>query len=569
MSGNKRTVKKDRKRAQATKQRESGPRSQNSLQAESQTDVLLERVRQDPGLLSSAEVLHLQRTLGNQQVGQLLGPAVQGRAARLGGRTTGRPASVQRVLDEGKYKPEAIREAGMQPGFKLFGRTAFSKLLLALRQYYNSKNQTEQYVNLNKVIAQATAYEQSATRGKEHKGKKATRESNKGKLVSDLLVDAQAEVDNLKTNVDEGLMFHITGNDPSTAVMMMANRVAAAIGKSLTQMKAMSAEDLKMEYIEKVYLDYRIKSSAGLDTGEKGKLYDQLELNFSSIQADKLAPESEAKELFEKIKASQIHDPVAYRSGRAPKFERGGTADEGIQPGVPGWSAQNQINITGNDDFRTKVKGLLDVIATVKVGREMLQGLGAAAEANEDMVHGDNRTTVATISPPSISNVARLDAQSGPYMYKAAAGGASAVVDPDNPFVGSDLAQGDAEKWRIRDAAIGLFHELIHTYLHKIGGDEFAAKEDPSIKINPGSQGGLAEVRITGVPYEKEINGQTYTFPFDDPDYNYISENTFRREFAAAQGAEEVYLRPSYGNEPGQKPLGLAPVPLPKQEATE
>jgi hypothetical protein len=177
------------------------------------------------------------------------------------------------------------------------------------------------------------------------------------------------------------------------------------------------------------------------------------------------------------------------------------------------------------------------------------------------MVHDEASVTVATIAPPSISSVSRFDAGTGEYMYSASAGANAAVIDPDNPFVGPDLAQGVAEPWRIRHAAIGLFHELVHAYLAKTP-EVFKSVEDEAITLTPGAQGGIAEVRVTGVPYEKQEGDETYTFPFDDPEYNYISENTFRREFAASQGAEEVYLRPSYGNEPGQRPLGLGPTAI-------
>jgi hypothetical protein len=243
---------------------------------------------------------------------------------------------------------------------------------------------------------------------------------------------------------------------------------------------------------------------------------------------------------------------------------RGGSTDEQFAPDVEGWSGKNAMQISGNKDFRDKIKALLDIIKLVPVGKELLQGLGSAAEVGEDMKHNEAKNTVVNISPPALSSVTRRDQGTGQFMYSASAGASSVAIDPDNPFVGEDVTKGVAEPWRIRHAAIGLFHELIHAYLHKIGGEEFESAEDKHKKLQIGSQGSLPEVRITGVPYEMDEDGHKYTFPFDDPEYNYISENTFRREFAAAQGLEEVYLRPSYGNQPGQKPLGLGPTPLKK-----
>jgi len=510
-----------------------------------------------PGALTPTQVLQLQRTIGNRGV------------ARYIGRTQPAPmppGSIQRMLDANKYSPTALKAGGLKAHFKLIGKTSFGKLNVALGNYFASANVTEEYVNLNKVMAAAADYQGSSERGKTHKGKQKAREDAKQQLVADLVTDGQAELDNLKANVDPGLMQHLIGSDAETAVMVLANKVATVMGITVNDLKDMEPEDLKTDYIERIYLEYSMKRKAMQDTGERGVVMDLIEQSMSTsvlapIDATKLGP-GDAKDLYDLIQASGITDPTTYRAGKAPKFMRGGSTDEQVQPDVEGWSAQNAMQVSGNKDFRDKIKALIDIIKLVPVGKKMLQELGAGPEVDEDMKHDDAKTSVVNISPPAISSVTRRDQTTGQFMYSASAGSTSVVVDPDNPFVGEDVTKGVAEPWRIRHAAIGLFHELIHAYLYKIGGEEFESAEDPEKKMTIGSQGGLAEVRITGVPYEMDEKGHKYTFPFDNPEYNYISENTFRREFAAAQGLEEVYLRPSYGNEPGQKPLGLGPTSL-------
>lgn len=498
-----------------------------------------------------ADLLELQRTIGNKNVNRLLKGAED--------------APLQRKLDEGKYSSDALAAAQMTAGKRLFGRTSFAKVKLALAAYYNSANQAEEFLNLNKILSACDTYLQRSTRTKTHKAAKQAREDRKMGLVNDLVADARAEISHLKANVEAPLLQHFIGEDPEAAVMAVSNKLAQVMGISLDALKAMSPEDLKVDFIEKVYLDYSMKTKALKDTGEKGKLIEQIELSLSTvytpIDASKL-PDGDAKDLYDKIKASQIDNPTAYRSSKAPKFIRGGSTDEKFQPDVKGWSKENEIQISGNADFQVKVKGLIETIKGVPVGQALLQGLGSAETVDEDMVHDKAKNTVVKIAPPSISSVSRKDATTGDYMYSASAGGSSVAIDPDNPFVGEDVTKGETEKWRIRDAAIGLFHEMIHAYLHKKGGEEFSAKEDESKKLKIGSQGGMSEVRITGVPYETEEGDNKYTYPFDDPEYNYISENTFRKEFAASKGLEEAYLRPSYGNQPGQKPLGLEPVKL-------
>lgn len=516
----------------------------------------VQRARQDPSLLTAGDVLQLQRTIGNRQVSRLIGRSEPGR--------------IQRTLDATTYSPAAMKTAGVKSGFRLIGKTSFGKLTAALGEYFNAADAAEQYVALNKVLAAADTYEASSERGKTHKGKQKQREDKKQAFVTQLKVDAKAEIESLKAAVDPGLVQHLIGNDAVTAMMVVANKIATVMGITVDDLKDMSPDDLRTEYIERIYLEYSMKSKALEDTGERGVVMDLIEQTLSTsvlapIDVAKL-PDGDAKDLYDLIKASQIDNPTVYRSGKAPKFMRGGSTDEQFQPDDDGWSKQNVMQISGNKDFRDKIKGLIGVIKAVPVGKELLAGLGSAAEVGEDMKHDEAKTTVVNIAPPAISSVTRKDAHSGQFMYSASAGSSSVVVDPDNPFVGPDVSKGGAEPWRIRHAAIGLFHELIHAYLHKIGGEEFESKEDKAQKLQIGSQGGLAEVRITGVPYEQDDKGHKYNYPFDDPEYNYISENTFRREFAAAQGAEEVYLRPSYGNQPGQKPLGLGPTPLKKED---
>ena len=155
---------------------------------QSRPSTLVQQAKLDLSSLTSSDLLQLQQAYGNQKVRRLLAGS--------------KPEQIQRQLDDAKYSPEALTAAGISAGWKFIGKTSFGKVKVALEEYFNSANPTEQYLNLNKVLAAADVYEQSSTRDKTHKAAKQAREDTKMDLVADLIVDAQAELENLKDDPD-------------------------------------------------------------------------------------------------------------------------------------------------------------------------------------------------------------------------------------------------------------------------------------------------------------------------------------------------------------------------------
>jgi len=159
-------------------------------------------------------------------------------------------------------------------------------------------------------------------------------------------------------------------------------------------------------------------------------------------------------------------------------------------------------------------------------------------------VHSANKKVVAQVEPPSLANVNYRDATTGEYTYANSAGGQSATVDAFNDIIGADPAQANVEKFRLRDAVIGLFHELVHVYLSKVS-EQFVSLEDPSETMSPGQ---MHEPGVAGIKIVEDRNGQKVTFPFDDEKYAYVTENTFRRENARLKGESDYYVRPYYSS---------------------
>ena len=200
---------------------------------------------------------------------------------------------------------------------------------------------------------------------------------------------------------------------------------------------------------------------------------------------------------------------------------------------------EGYIEIRGNAEYQEAVKAHLYTIASTDVGQKLLNTLGAFGTKDDqgDDYHG------LKIQPPSLSTI--VYQEGGRNFYSNSAGGRLINFDPKNRYVGKpDIMEQLMKPWSERDPSIGLFHEMVHSYValkHK-SLEKFEHNGKTLLVSDQGQ--GSAEPRITGIPYRSQ-DGEI--FPFDDPEFNPISENSYRREFAALQGEKSYYLRPKYG----------------------
>ena len=190
---------------------------------------------------------------------------------------------------------------------------------------------------------------------------------------------------------------------------------------------------------------------------------------------------------------------------------------------------QGSLKIAGNAAYRAGVEKSLKRIAGTEVGQALLEAVGK----------GEN----VTIRPAVVADVVRRDGH-GSFFYENSGCGVTATFDPDNDIVGNPSESVlKAEPWRRREPSIGLFHELVHVYVSQVhkSKEKFSAG-GKSIQVS--DSGFKGEVRAAGIPYRE--NGVTY--PFDDPSFNPISENAYRRELARADKDETYLQRTRYGD---------------------
>lgn len=453
--------------------------------------------------------------------------------------TTSVPEQVSRRLDN-KYTSASVKGAGHSTSYFLT-KSTFQELLDALDTYFLAGSASEQFTALSTVKTRAAAFLTSKTRTKTRKGSDQAKELAKVQLVQTLQADAQTELDALDAAPTNDLMNMHMAKSEESLVLLVAKNIAAKMNTDLTTLAGLTPAVLQARFITEVYLpqymDERANRKApGLSVAEQ---IDQIR-SVARVDPNKLATGSDAKALFTLFENADIGKSVNRLAD--PKF---GTGSEQYAPQIPGWSASNAMTIKGGDTYRAKVIGLIDEIAQTSVGVELLKGIGGAStatSATSGVVHSVNKTVVAEVKPPSLANVNYQDTTTGQYMYANSAGGQTATVDAFNDIIGSDPAQAKVEAFRLRDAVIGLFHELVHVYMSKVS-EKFVSLEDPNETMSPGQ---MYEPRVAGIKIVEDRGGKKVTFPFDDAKYAYVTENTFRREYARLKGQSDYYVRPYY-----------------------
>jgi Effector protein len=458
---------------------------------------------------------------------------------------------VQRKLDATRFSKAGFRAAGLKPGFRLSGKTKFGKLEAALADYHAAKSRSEELVALDGVEAACDTWLQSAYRTKKHSAKKAAEEADKNTEITALKVEVKKERDEILSTIDHTTAASLDGTAAAGASVAT---LARALGLSPNDLKPMHPDNLRQLYASKVYLPYRAAEKAAQDQGMPGQVAKLME-QLGGVDASKL-PDGDTKDLVAKIQQSGITDKNRVGSEYEPKYATGGVTTEQVKPNVPNWADTSEIAIKGGDDFRTKVKAMIPVIAATAVGKLLLEGLGGAEPDLEGTGHANRKQVVATIQLPKVTGVKYLTG-GGEGRYEASTGGSTVTFDPENALVGTP-GQEAAEPWRLREPVIALFHELVHVYLNKKGGEKW---REGGAELQVGDQGDVAELRIVGVDYKvKKPDGTgEVTMPFSSPSRNPITENEFRRQFAEIQGQATFLMRPSYGRLPGQIPLPTTP----------
>lgn len=453
--------------------------------------------------------------------------------------TTSAPEQVSRRLDN-KYTSANVKAAGHSTSYFLT-KSTFQELLDALDSYFLAGSASEQFTELSTVKTRAAAFLTSKTRTKTRKGSDQAKELAKVQLVQTLQTDAQTELDALDAAPTNDLMNMHMAKSEESLVLLVAKNIAAKMNTDLTTLAGLTPAVLQARFITEVYLPQYMDERAGrkapgLSVAEQ---LDQIR-SVARVDPNKLTTGSDAKILFTLFETADIGKSVNRLAD--PKF---GTGSEQYVPQVEGWSASNAMTIKGNDTYRARVIALIDEIAQTKVGVALLAGIGGASTATSaasKAVHSVNKTVVAEVKPPGLANVNYQDSTTGQYMYANSAGGQTATVDAFNDIIGSDPAQAKVEAFRLRDAVIGLFHELVHVYMSKVS-ETFVSLEDPNETMSPGQ---MYEPRVAGIKVVADSGGKKVTFPFDDATYAYVTENTFRREYARLKGQSDYYVRPYY-----------------------
>lgn len=462
------------------------------------------------------------------------------------GSVSAQPAPAQLRLDENTYSSANIKGSGHKPkGF--LRKSSFRKILDALDNYFKANDKATEYGELLKVKNAIAAYE-----GSKHRSKTSAGEQGKQALVGRLKNDIETEINSLKSGFndqfDNSMYIAFKGDDEEMLVNMVGENFAAQLGFGYDDFLSKSPAFIKDKFKTEIYLKARIKEQRAEDTGKEGALIEQIDfmLNANAVDENKLTDGSNAKKLITLLKTEGIGKSV--KNEYDPKFGQNANATEEYQPDIEGWNKSNFISLKGGDTFKAKIKGLVNIIYQTNVGKRLMSGLGgpSGAEGKSDAnVHSENKKKLVTLKPPSLVNIERQDSGTGENMYKNSAQAGIVSIDPSNNILGSEK-QGQDEPWRRRDAVIALFHELVHVYAENVPDKPWESLEDPEQTYNTNSQD---ETRVTGIKVQEERNGRTYTWPLQDPSYNYVSENTFRKEYAALKDEEEYYVRPYYSPE--------------------
>ncbi len=530
-------------RGRSEQQRSSAaPTRDATLSGEHRDDRVVRLAHSGGHPLSPASALGLQAALGNRAT-----------ARAIARRQSGGVGTVQRRLDPAQFSKTAFSGQNLKAGTRLLGTSRFGAIQQALDAYHKTNNQADELAALERVVGACDAWLSSSYRTKKHAKAKQTEEDAKRKVVGDLKVAAVQEKNEITSHMHPDTFDRV---GPDSGALAALSTLAGALHTTTDALKAMSDENLQAMYLDVVYAPLKMDRKANRDPGTRGQVHELMK-KVEAVDLAKL-PDGDTKDLVAKFKRASLGNDIALNGARAGKFSGTGTQDEAVVPGIKGWDNSKQVSISGNDEFRQKINGLLKVIAQTKVGSMLLLELGGSPPNDIGDTHSTAKETVLQIKPPSVSSAQRVDRSTGKVMYSNSAAGTSIAIDPDNSLLGENEDQGKKEPWRVRDGAVALFHEMIHIAIKRKGGEVFESLEDPSQKLRISDQGDIAELRIVGIDYKPD----KVTYPFSDSSKNPVTENQFRKEYGELQNLDEVYFRPSYANVKGQVPLGSSPVKL-------
>jgi len=485
--------------------------------------------------LDTESVLDLQASAGNRAVGHLL---------------AGGPA-VQRGLDPTRFSKAGFRQAGLKPGSRLVGQSKFADIEDALDAYHAAKTPADQIPALDKLERKCQAWLGSSYRGLLHSAAKAGEEASKKTEITALLGEVQKERGNLLSTIDTATYLKLK---PDRATESLVFSLMRALAIDQTQLKAMTPDTLRSAYINKVLLPFQIDRKAGkLDA--PSEMVTKIMYQVGLVDLAKM-PDGDTKDAIDKMKQAGLHETNNLMDQPAPKFASGGVSTDQVKPSVPGWADTSTIAITGNLDYRDKVKAMIPIIAGTPVGQMLLAKLGGDEPDIGDGKHPANKAAVVEIKLPPLK-VLDYQAPSGDMVYSNSGGKGAVTFDADSSMIGKP-GEEVSEPWRLREPVIGLFHELVHVLLAKTDGETW---KEAGEKMQVGVNGDVPELRIVGVDYKaKKADGSgEVVFPFSNPARNPITENEFRKQYAASKGLSTFLLRPKYARVPGQVELSTKP----------
>lgn len=319
----------------------------------------------------------------------------------------------------------------------------------------------------------------------------------------------------------------------SKLVEACAEALGLMLGLNLDGVRGASADALKSRYIDKVYALMKMDARAARDTGPRGKI-EKLMFSLRAISPDSVE-EGDNRALLQKLVASDIGNNVLMNSSRAGRYSEGGMEEKKLAPDVPEWPEGLTIPVKGNEAFRDIVSADLAQFAKTDAGQKLLEAIKATGKD-------------VYVQPPSVASAQR-EGDDGEVFYAMSSSNGKVSYDPNNNIAGEEA--GD-EEWRKRDAAVSLYHEMIHGLIAGKGGETWVANNDPELELSITDTSDEAELRIVGIKLVTEIKGKRAVFNWDDPAYNPITVNQYRIDLAKSKGETKALLRPYYAKIPGQ-----------------
>lgn len=326
--------------------------------------------------------------------------------------------------------------------------------------------------------------------------------------------------------------------------------LAKKLGLTEKKLRTGSPDELRGAYVDTVYMKLKIEKSANRDTGDLEPINSLLNQIGTWDEKD-FKEGGEARALLTNLKAASLNNSIALNSSKAGKYSTGDAVTNKVTvPKAKNATKDVDLTVKGNKRFTDAVALALGDIGKTDAGKRLMEELSLAGKGVE-------------INAPSLANAKRLDDQ-GNVQFTNSASNGKVAIDPENDVAGEDATPDkiNSEPWRKREASVALYHEMIHVMIGHKGGEKWTAPSNDRAILSLSEQGDITELRIVGIDYEMDFEGQKVLFPFSSPAYNKITENAYRRDLARQKGETDVYLRPSYANVPGQKKLSGDKVPV-------